>query len=258
MAESHRTQLLRDRAHQPAGGGRLRHPPGLPALRLLLRRVDRARRRGRPRGGGQIVRDDAPRSPRRQNLEELAFFDDRKPDPTAGDATEKPAAARDAAGAAADSTLAEDVTGDFEPDEAGAGGGPGHLPMTTRTHRGRAPRPPPRGAGGRRRAAEEPRPPSGGPRRRPDRPLAEAAAPAAPAAEGLGRDPGLRLARQGRGGAHPRPLASGGFKAFLSPVEKGGRTMYRVRIGPFSSRDDAEKVAEKVRKGYKLDTWVTE
>jgi len=31
-----------------------------------------------------------------------------------------------------------------------------------------------------------------------------------------------------------------------------------VRIGPFKSRGDAQTVADKVRKGYKLDTWVTE
>jgi cell division septation protein DedD len=53
-------------------------------------------------------------------------------------------------------------------------------------------------------------------------------------------------------------LLKGGHKAFLSPVQVGGRTMYRVRIGPFDSRDQAQKVAEQVRKGYKLDTWVTE
>lgn len=53
-------------------------------------------------------------------------------------------------------------------------------------------------------------------------------------------------------------LARGGQRAFLSPVEVSGRTMYRVRIGPFDSRDEAQKVAEQVRKGYKLDTWVTE
>lgn len=53
-------------------------------------------------------------------------------------------------------------------------------------------------------------------------------------------------------------LVKGGQKAFLSPVKVGGRTMYRVRIGPFDSRDQAQKVAEQVRKGYKLDTWVTE
>lgn len=53
-------------------------------------------------------------------------------------------------------------------------------------------------------------------------------------------------------------LTRGGHKAFLSPVQVGGRTMYRVRIGPFNSRGDAQKVAEQVRTGYKLDTWVTE
>ena len=53
-------------------------------------------------------------------------------------------------------------------------------------------------------------------------------------------------------------LVGGGHKAFLSPVEVAGRTMYRVRIGPFDSRGRAQTVAEQVRKGYKLDTWVTE
>ncbi|MEA2564606.1 MAG: hypothetical protein QOH06_6110 [Acidobacteriota bacterium] len=53
-------------------------------------------------------------------------------------------------------------------------------------------------------------------------------------------------------------LISGGHKAYLSPVQVAGRTMHRVRIGPFNSRGDAQKVAEQVRKGYKLDTWVTE
>jgi cell division protein FtsN len=53
-------------------------------------------------------------------------------------------------------------------------------------------------------------------------------------------------------------LSGGGQKAYLSPINRGGRTMYRVRIGPFKSHDDAQKVADKVRTGYKLDTWVTE
>ena len=53
-------------------------------------------------------------------------------------------------------------------------------------------------------------------------------------------------------------LTGGGQKAYLSPISRGGRTMYRVRIGPFKTRGDAQVVADKVRKGYKLDTWVTE
>ena len=52
-------------------------------------------------------------------------------------------------------------------------------------------------------------------------------------------------------------LAGAGFTAFLSPISKGGQTMYRVRIGPFPSRTAAEPVAEKVRKERKLDTWIT-
>jgi len=53
-------------------------------------------------------------------------------------------------------------------------------------------------------------------------------------------------------------LIRGGHKAYLSPVQVAGRAMYRVRIGPFDSRGAAQKVAEQVRKDYKLDTWVTE
>jgi cell division septation protein DedD len=53
-------------------------------------------------------------------------------------------------------------------------------------------------------------------------------------------------------------LVAGGQTAYLSPIDRGGRTMYRVRVGPFKTRDEAQKVADKVRKGYKLDTWVTE
>ena len=52
-------------------------------------------------------------------------------------------------------------------------------------------------------------------------------------------------------------LVHAGFTAFLSPIAKGGQTMYRVRIGPFPSRTAAEPVADKVRKERKLDTWIT-
>lgn len=52
-------------------------------------------------------------------------------------------------------------------------------------------------------------------------------------------------------------LVDAGFTAFLSPIAKGGQTMYRVRIGPFPSRTAAEPVADKVRKEHKLDTWIT-
>jgi DedD protein len=53
-------------------------------------------------------------------------------------------------------------------------------------------------------------------------------------------------------------LQDAGQPAFLSPVEVDGQTMYRVRIGPFSDRAAAEKVADEVRRVYRLDTWITQ
>ena len=52
-------------------------------------------------------------------------------------------------------------------------------------------------------------------------------------------------------------LKGAGHKAFLSAVEVTGQTMYRVRVGPFTQRADAEKVADQVRRQMKLDPWVT-
>ena len=53
-------------------------------------------------------------------------------------------------------------------------------------------------------------------------------------------------------------LEAEGFKAFISPLEQGGVTMYRVRIGPFAERVGAEKAAQRVKdKKLRLDTWVT-
>lgn len=52
-------------------------------------------------------------------------------------------------------------------------------------------------------------------------------------------------------------LQGSGFLAFMSPVEVDGATMYRVRIGPFDDKDQAEASAGEVRQRFKLDTWVT-
>ncbi len=53
-------------------------------------------------------------------------------------------------------------------------------------------------------------------------------------------------------------LSRGGERAFVSPLTVDGRTMYRVRVGPFTSRTSAQKEADRVRKAFKLDTWLTE
>ena len=48
-------------------------------------------------------------------------------------------------------------------------------------------------------------------------------------------------------------LKASGFNAFLSP----SGDMFRVRIGPFGSRQDAEGVAQRARRQFKVDTWIT-
>lgn len=52
-------------------------------------------------------------------------------------------------------------------------------------------------------------------------------------------------------------LTDGGYPAFLSTVDVGSQTMIRVRIGPYTQLANAETVAERIRKEFKLDPWVT-
>jgi DedD protein len=196
----------------------------------------------------QIVRNvpPTPAAPQEgQDLDELAFFEDeQKPGSvsveTPADATPTPAQ---------DTTLLEDFGGD--PEEA-AEPDP-ELPEGRRRRGGRNRNAPAEGGEDQIAAAATPAPT---PAR--DRPAAAAATPEPRVAAGqvviqVFSSPELDQAEKVRD-----RLIGGGHKAYLSPVQVAGRTMHRVRIGPFGSRGDAQKVAEQVRKGYKLDTWVTE
>lgn len=205
----------------------------------------------------QIVRNTPPTPAEPQEgqaLEEFRFFED---DQEKG-ATPTPAPARQAAATASpsptpeDTTLLEDLGGEGD-EEATADP---KLPEGRRRHgRGRG-----RNAAQgdeEETAAAAPAAPSPSPSPTPARRTAPAAAEPRVAAGQLviqvfsTADVDQAESVRGR-------LVKGGHKAYLSPVQVGGRTMYRVRIGPFDSRDQAQKVAEQVRKGYKLDTWVTE
>ncbi len=53
-------------------------------------------------------------------------------------------------------------------------------------------------------------------------------------------------------------LEKNGFRAFLSPLADGGRTFYRVRVGPFERRSDAEATAERLRRALGMETWITQ
>lgn len=50
-------------------------------------------------------------------------------------------------------------------------------------------------------------------------------------------------------------LRGDGYRAFLSPVEVDGRTLFRVRVGPYESRSAAETDAAEIKRRHRLDTW---
>jgi DedD protein len=187
-----------------------------------------------------------------RNLEELEFFESKQKTaaPAPAPAPPEPAPAGES------STLAEDVGA--EPEEPAS-------PEET------APKPPnedeetPRERRERRRREAEERREVEAARKAAQAPTPKTKAPApAPASAEPARSAGQVVIQvfsspeKDQAERIRSQLTRGGQRAFLSPVEVAGRTMYRVRIGPFDSRGDAQKVAEQVRKGYKLDTWVTE
>jgi cell division septation protein DedD len=183
--------------------------------------------------GVWVGRGDTPAPPARLAQEAPADAgDDEEGEPLSffsGDAGE-PAAAEPAA-APTPTTLAEDLG------ESAAAG---------------EPEPPPAPAAGEAAAAARvpaARPPG----------AAEPAPPAAEPALAAGEVVIQVLSSRDRAQAQSmveRLLASG-RDAYLSPVESGGQTLYRVRIGPFADRAQAQRVADEVRRQLKVDTWIT-
>ena len=191
-----------------------------------------------------------------RNLEELEFFESEQKPAAPADTASEPVPAPEPPAADESSTLAEDVgseeaaspdTPEVSSEEETAPDEEEDEPLSRRARRRQR-------EAEERRAAQAAREPAPAPA-----PATKAPAPAEPARtagqvviqvfSSPEKDQAERIRTQ---------LVRGGQRAFLSPVEVAGRTMYRVRIGPFDSRDDAQKVAEQVRRGYKLDTWVTE
>ncbi len=52
-------------------------------------------------------------------------------------------------------------------------------------------------------------------------------------------------------------LGAGGYPAFLLQESLQGQTMYRVRVGPYREQTEAERIADKLRREFRLDTWIT-
>ncbi len=50
-----------------------------------------------------------------------------------------------------------------------------------------------------------------------------------------------------------KDLRKAGFRSFIEPLRKNGKTTYRVRIGPELKRSDAEATRDRIKKEFKLE-----
>lgn len=62
---------------------------------------------------------------------------------------------------------------------------------------------------------------------------------------------------QGQAAKTMARLQESGYRAFISPTEVEGRRMYRVRVGPYADRAQAASAEEKIKRQFRLDTWIT-
>jgi DedD protein len=187
----------------------------------------------------QLVRNSPPSeaSQEGKNLEELEFFDSRNGTGNGSSVKLPEEDPQEEPPSSADTTLLEDFGGETPAKAAEAEEPSPEAPQET--------------------AESTPEPDRR--RNRRDRAAEKAAAAAEPAVpKGSVVIQVFSSADQSQADRIRNRLTSGGYQAYLSPVEVSGHTMYRVRLGPFPSRAEAQKVAERVRKGYQLDTWVTE
>ena len=53
-------------------------------------------------------------------------------------------------------------------------------------------------------------------------------------------------------------LRKAGFPVTIAETAKAGGTNYRVRVGPYAERTKADAAATKLRRDFRLETWVTD
>ena len=194
------------------------------------------------------------------NMEEFKFFEEQQAQKAELD---KPDLGRLASQPNRDTTLAQDVgSSRSRPAETPAQqqapparqASPPPSQQTPPPQRQASP-PPPRQA---------PPPPQAAPPRRTPPPPAQTPAPAqAPPAASAQPAAGTFVVQvfsthdQEQASRVQQDLQQLSYRAFLSTIDMGGQTMYRVRIGPYRDRTKAEKVKIDVRNKLKLDPWVT-
>jgi DedD protein len=51
-------------------------------------------------------------------------------------------------------------------------------------------------------------------------------------------------------------LERNGYHAYVAPLNRSGKTLYRVRVGPVAAKPDAEKLASRLKASGKSGTVV--
>lgn len=51
-------------------------------------------------------------------------------------------------------------------------------------------------------------------------------------------------------------LQEKGFPVYVSPGTTAGKPRWRVRVGPLATREEAEAIAERLKKSHELPTWI--
>jgi DedD protein len=92
-------------------------------------------------------------------------------------------------------------------------------------------------------------------------PVAAAPAAAAPAASAAAAPIWIQVYSSSNG-AKAQELAGrlrqSAFQVVVLEAAGGGGATYRVRVGPYAARADADRAASRLRRDYRLDTWVTD
>jgi cell division septation protein DedD len=114
--------------------------------------------------------------------------------------------------------------------------------------RARAPVPAEKGTAGAPKAAQAPRP-------EPARPAADSA-PAEPGGQGFAVQIAALNIRS-EADAIAKRLSSKGYAAYVISPPNGTPAVYRVRVGKFTTRREAETVAAKLQKEEQFKPWVT-
>jgi DedD protein len=54
-----------------------------------------------------------------------------------------------------------------------------------------------------------------------------------------------------------RRLVGQGYEAFVATPASGNPAVYRVRVGPFKTRSEADSIGAKLKKEGRFDPWIT-